>query len=147
MSSSVWDEDFLFFINYTIKVSDPAWFPKICGFQTSGALVQEENCCQAVFIQSLLFSFYLLFKAAVSSRFYSRELQLFDRQKPVTFFSFSHLIVTSEKYFHLKIRHLPLVGKFKTIAKISLRSKNLIRSFSEMKGSAEWPEKVPIAMA
>lgn len=58
MSSTVWDEDFfLSFINYTIKVSGPAWFSKICGFQISSALVQEGNCFQAVLFKESCFHF------------------------------------------------------------------------------------------
>lgn len=44
-------------------------------------------------IQRILFPFYLLFNAAMSSRAYSQGLQLFDRQKPMTYFSLVFLSI------------------------------------------------------
>lgn len=81
---------FLSFINYTIKVSGPAWFSKICGFQISSAPVQERNCFQAVLFKEprFHFIFYLMLLChlgPVSSG--SPGLQLFDRRQPVTVFS------------------------------------------------------------
>lgn len=112
---------FLSFINYTIKVSGPAWFSRICGFQISSAPVQEENCFPTVLFKGSCFHFifYLMLwchLGPVSSSL--RGLQLFDRQQPVTFFS---LVFLFDKY-KLKIIVIKVLGAYVMIGAVYTRA-------------------------
>lgn len=127
---------FLYFINYTIKVSGPAWFSKMCGFQISNVPVQEGNCFQAALFKESCFHFIFYLRLLCHlGPIHENSNYLIDSNQ----WHFFSLVFSSDRH-KLKIIFIKKLGTYLVVEAVYTRATK-ISLWSKEKKECLWNEE------